>query len=125
MRIILADHNRKTLWALRTLLDEEAEVEIVGEAEDAVELQGIAEKGCADLVVVDGRLPGTDVDTLLSWLHALEPKPIVIVMSSDPADSRMMLRAGADAFVSKGERPDWLLATIHRYINRMADVGGM
>jgi hypothetical protein len=39
-------------------------------------------------------------------------------MSSNNEDSRFMLKAGADAFLSKGERPDWLLTVLRQYASR-------
>lgn len=123
MRIILADPNRKTLWALRTVLNEERGMEVIGEAEDAQQLQGMAEMSSADLVLLDRRLPGAEIGDLISGLHALEPRPVVVVMSSDTEDGRFMLKAGADAFLSKGERPDWMLGVLRRYAERMPDTG--
>jgi hypothetical protein len=36
----------------------------------------------------------------------------------------MLLQAGADAFVSKGDHPEWLLDTLHRYAQRTNQGGG-
>jgi DNA-binding NarL/FixJ family response regulator len=122
MRIILADHNHKALWALRILLDEEPGMEVVGEAANAEELQMVAERTSADLMVVDRRLPGSEIKELITRLHAIEPRPIVVIMSSDYEDSKLALRAGADAFASKGDQPDWLLETLRRYTIRAKNV---
>lgn len=122
MRIILADHHPHALWALKTMLQEESELEIVGEVVDAERLFMLVENATADLVLVDRKLPGCHIKDLISDLHALEPRPIVIVMSSNPEDSRLMLKAGADAFVSKGDQPDWLLETLHQYQKRTKNV---
>jgi DNA-binding NarL/FixJ family response regulator len=122
MRIILADHNQKALWALRILLDEEPGMEVVGEAANAEELQMVAERISADLMLVDRRLPGSEIGALISGLHAIEPRPIIVVMSSDYEYSKVALRAGADAFVSKGDQPDWLLETLRRYAMRTKNV---
>lgn len=115
MRIVLADNHRQALWALRTTFNEEPGFEIVGEAKDAACLLMLAETGGVDLVLIDRKLPGMPIEELISILHDLEPRPIVIVMSSNSDDSPRMLRAGADGFVSKGDRPHWLLETLQRY----------
>lgn len=122
MRIILADHNRKALWALRMLLDEEPGMEVVGEATDAETLRIVAAKSSADLILMDRRLPGSDIEELVFSLHAFEPRPSVVVMGSDYEDGKLMLRVGADAFVSKGEQPDWLLETLRQYAKRTKNV---
>lgn len=118
MRIIVADQNQKTLWALRTMLEEEPFMETVGEAVDAQQLQMVAEKNSADLVLLDRWLPGSTIEEMISDLQALEPRPFVLVMSSAHEDGRLILRAGADAFVSKGDQPDWLLETLRQYAKR-------
>ena len=118
MRIILADHHAQPCWALKTLLNEQPEFEIIGEAVDAEGLLALAEKHLPDLVLVDGELPGLYIEDLISRLHAIEPQPIVIVMSSESENSRKLLKAGADAFVSKGDEPDWLLETLQKFESR-------
>jgi DNA-binding NarL/FixJ family response regulator len=40
-------------------------------------------------------------------------------MSSDFETSRSVLKAGADAFVSKGDEPDWLLEKLHQYAKQI------
>lgn len=125
MRIILADHHPQVLWALKTLLEEEPQFDLIGEAVEAGSLLLLAEKHTADLVLVDKELPGSPIEDLIACLHALEPRPIVMVMSSEIESSRMLLKSGADAFVSKGDRPDWLLETLQKYVLRMnKEVGG-
>jgi len=123
MRIILADPNQKTLWALKTVLDEERGMEVIGEAEDAQQLLGVAEMSSVDLVLLDRWLPGAEIADLIAGLHALEPRPIVVVMSYDTEDSRFILKSGADAFLSKGDQPDWILGVLRRYANRMSSTG--
>jgi two-component system, NarL family, response regulator, fimbrial Z protein, FimZ len=118
MRIILADHHAQPCWALKTLLNEQPEFEIIGEAVDADGLLTLAVKHLPDLVLVDGELPGIYIEDLIARLHALEPPPIVVVMSSEFENSRKLLKAGADAFVSKGDEPDWLLETLQKFESR-------
>ena len=118
MRIILADHHTQSLWALRTMLEEQPEFEVVGVVEDAQSLIVLATNHTADLFLVDRKLPGSPIEELIDSLHALDPRPFVIVMSSEFEYSRMLLKAGAEAFVSKGDRPDWLLETLLKFEQR-------
>ncbi len=115
MRIILADHHEQSRLALVTLLEEQPEIELVGEAEDAQSLLLLAKKHAANLVLVDGELPDIFMDELIAELHALEPRPVVIVMSCKVESGRRLLRAGADVFVSKVDEPDWLLERLQKY----------
>jgi DNA-binding NarL/FixJ family response regulator len=119
MRIILADNHEQPRWALKTLLDEQPEFELIGDVEDSQGLLALAKKELPDLVLVDYELLGTDIEDLLTRLHGLVPKPAVVVMSSDFEDSRKLLKAGADAFVSKVDQADWLLEILNKYKNKI------
>ena len=123
MRIILADHNSTALWALVTTLVEEPDIELAGAVTDGQQLMEFAAEAAADLVLFDQRLPGLPLVALIKALRALEPRPILVVMSVDYDEGRRMLMMGADAFVSKGDKPDWLLETLRHYAER-ANIGG-
>jgi DNA-binding NarL/FixJ family response regulator len=120
MRMIIADQHPQVLWALRTVLEEQPEFDLLGEAVDSEELLKLAAKHTIDLVLVDRNLPGRPIEDLIARLHALQPKPFVVVMSNEFEYSRTLLKSGADAFVSKEDQPDWLLDTLHRYAQRIA-----
>ena len=124
MRIILADHHAQPRLALQVLLDEQPEFDLIGEAVNAQDLLLLAHALPADLIIVDRQLPGMDCETLIAGLHALAPRPIVIVMSSESGYSRSILKVGADAFVSKSDEPDWLLDRLEKYakqVNQLED----
>jgi DNA-binding NarL/FixJ family response regulator len=115
MRIILADHHPQALWALKTTLQEKSEFDVIGEVSDAKSLLALAIIDTPDLALIDSDLPGKPIEDLISELHLCKPRPIVVVMSSKPENGRMLLKAGADAFVSKGDQPDWLLETLKNF----------
>ena len=123
MRVIVADHHAHSLWGLKTVLHEQPDIDLLGVAEDAENLLILAEKHTADLFLVDRKLPGKPIDDLITNLHCLNPRPVVSVMSSESEFSRMMLKAGADAFVSKTDQPDWLLETLHKFEQRARNEG--
>ena len=115
MRLLLGDHHVQARRALKMMLQEEPELELVGEAADAQGLLHLAEAQAPDLVLVDCQLPGGSIEDLISALHARQPRPAVVVMSNDVDRSRKLLRAGVDAFVSKAGQPDWLLDKLRMY----------
>jgi len=117
MRIIIADHHPQARAALVALLRGLPEYSVVGEAADTSSLLDLVQKQLADMVLLDFELPGVTLGTLLDYLHGLEQPPKVIVMSSNPEHARIALNAGAEAFVSKGDQPDWLLAALQRFEN--------
>ena len=118
MRIILADHHPQALWALKTTLNEKSEFQVTGEAKDADGLLALMLENPPELALIDWELPGRSIEDLITDLHAYKPKPIVVVMSSKPEYGRMLLQAGADAFVSKADSPDWLLETLQKFEKR-------
>jgi DNA-binding NarL/FixJ family response regulator len=115
MQIILADHHPQSLWALKTLLQEKPEFEIVGEVDNAADLFASAKQCPPELALLDWELPGEPITEVIDYLHAISPRPIVVVMGSKPEYGRMLLKAGADAFVSKGDQPDWLMETLLKF----------
>ena len=123
MRIILADQYAQSRWALKIVLQEETDFVLIGVVEDAQGLIALSKNNTADLYLIDRKLPGSPIEDLLDNLHALDPRPFVIVMSGEPEYSGMMLKAGADAFVSKSDQPDWLIETLHKIEKRMRNEG--
>jgi len=115
MKIILADHHPQTLWALKTMLHEKPEFEVSGEAMDAYKLLTLVMENHPDLVLMDCELPGMSNTNLINELHKVMPKPVVVVMGSNHEKGRMIIKAGADAFVSKSDPPDRMLAMMHKY----------
>jgi DNA-binding NarL/FixJ family response regulator len=115
MRIIFADHHPHSGWAIQQLFDEESQIDLIGLVANAQSLLTLAEDQPADLVLLDRELPGLPIEEMIARLHSLEPRPIVVVMSSESEYSRKLLKAGADAFMSKADQSDWLLDTLNKY----------
>jgi DNA-binding NarL/FixJ family response regulator len=118
MRIILADPHPQALWALKTTLQEKPEFDIIGEAIDADGLLALVGASPPDLALIDWELPGWSIEDLITEMHACKPRPIVVMMSTKSERGSMLLKAGADAFVSKSDQPDWLLETLQKYEKR-------
>jgi DNA-binding NarL/FixJ family response regulator len=114
MRILLADHRSRVRFALRALLKQRPGVIVMGEAVDAGSLLAQAGVDCPDLVLLDWGLRGLATDSL-SALRRACPGVRVIALSGRPEERQVALDAGADAFVSKVDSLERLLATIDRY----------
>lgn len=112
MRIILADNQPKVRFALQLLLGQEEEISVVGEAANAEGLFAQIEKTHPDLVLLDWDLPGVPMVDLLSALNNTYPALSVIALSWRLEMEYAALDAGADAFVSKADPPEQLLAAI-------------
>jgi DNA-binding NarL/FixJ family response regulator len=112
MRVLLADDQTKVRSALRLLLEQEPEMSVVGEAADAEDLLAQAEATQPDLVLLDWELPSLRTDDWLPTLRTLCPHLKVIALSGRPEARQAALDAGAEAFVSKGDPPERLLAAM-------------
>ncbi len=112
MRIILADNQPKVRLAMQLLLGQEEERSVVGEAANAEGLFAQIEKTSPDLVLLDWDLPGVPMVDLLSALNNTYPALSVIALSWRLEMEYAALDAGADAFVSKADPPEQLLAAI-------------
>lgn len=118
MRVLLADDQSKVRSALRLLLEQQPGLSVVSEAVEAESLLAQAEATQPDLVLLDWELPGLRTDDWLSTLRTLCPRLKVIALSGQPEARRAALAAGADAFVSKGDPPERLLAAVNDCCHR-------
>jgi len=112
MRILLADSQPKVRFAMRVLLERQPGLKVMGEAADADDLLNQAEMSCPDIVLIAWSLPGMAADGFLPALRGVCPDLSVIVLSGRPELRRAALDAGADAFVSKTDPPEYLLMAI-------------
>jgi DNA-binding NarL/FixJ family response regulator len=103
MRILIADDSAIVRERLIGLLTEIEGVQIIGQAEDAVETRSLAEKLKPDVAILDLRMPkGSGADVLVD-LKRLVPSPTVIMLTNYPhAENRKKcLEGGADFFLDK------------------------
>jgi len=114
MRILIADSQRKVRRALRVLLEQVDQVQVAGEAVDSPGLFARIVTEEADLVLLDGDLPGMPMVELVSTLRRVFPEVQTIVLSIQPEHGPAALAAGAHAFVSKGDPAEQLLTAIDR-----------
>lgn len=112
MRILLADGESNVRYGLRVLLEGRSEFEVVGEAADAEDLMVQVEAACPDLVLLSWELPGLSGPELLPIQQSVCDDLYVIVLSRQLEARQASLDAGANAFFSKVESPQRLLAAI-------------
>ncbi len=125
MRILLVDDQSKIRSALRLLLEQEEGMTVVGEVAKAEDLLSQVETTQPDLALLDWELPGlqhadpptrfASAPRLLSELRAHCPRLRVIALSGRPEARQNALKAGVDAFVSKGDPAESLLQTLRTF----------
>lgn len=112
MRVIIADDQAEVRSALKVLLEQETELDIIGEAENMESLLLMAESGQPELILLDWELPGKSMIRIVPTLRQLIKGLKIIALSVRPEAARAAMEAGADAFISKGENSDRLLKVI-------------
>lgn len=94
-------------------------MKVVAEVAEAEALLAQTRATRPDLVLLDWGLPGLGAVGSLPALRLACPSLIVIVISGRPEAGREALAAGADAFVSKVDPPEHLLAALHTIAKRI------
>lgn len=116
LRILIADSDPRVRTALQLLLAEAAGATLIRESADLASLAAQVSVFKPDLILLDWELPGRPAAGLLVVLSRPEARPRVIVLSVRPEAGPEALAAGADAFVSKADPPEQLLAALRRQV---------
>lgn len=118
MRVLLADDQGHIRSSLQMLLKREQGMVVVGEVSEARGLVDQLGTSYPELVLLDWELPGLAAIGSLAGLQRICPGLLVIALSGRPEARREALTAGADAFVSKADPPEQLLAVLHSMNSR-------
>jgi DNA-binding NarL/FixJ family response regulator len=114
IRALLADDQALVRRGLRTILEAEPDLEIVGEAADGVEAVALARRRAADIVLMDVRMPHMDglaATRLLAHPATGAPIDVLVVTTFDHDEVVFAaLRAGASGFLLKSAEPDAAIA---------------
>jgi NarL family two-component system response regulator LiaR len=114
IRVLIADDHAVVRQGLRTFLDLQDDVEVVGEAADGVEAVAAAEAAAPDVILLDLAMPELDGVGALRRLREVVPAARVIVLTSFGEDERLFaaLRAGAAGYLLKDVEPAELVRAI-------------
>jgi DNA-binding NarL/FixJ family response regulator len=126
MRFLVADDNTEIRGALRLLLDELGESDIVERTDQAGVLAAAVDRPI-EALLLDWELPesatgrlrdGEDQSGCASLVQEVRrrlPECRIIAMSGRPEARADSLRAGCDGFVSRNEPPDRLVALLRAW----------
>lgn len=112
MKVLIADDQADVRHALRILLENEGGQFAFSEAEGIKSLLKEAENTKPDLILLDWELSGKTMDNVIPVLRRIAPGVRIIALSVHPEAEKAAIKAGADAFASKGENSDRLLYII-------------
>jgi len=102
-RVVVVDGHTLTRFGLTGLLSEQADLDVVGEAESITQARRIVGAVRPDVVTVDARLPDGDGIALARELRDRYPDLGIVVLTSHGEDDILFraLENGASAFVAK------------------------
>ncbi|WP_434588331.1 response regulator [Streptomyces sp. A5-4] len=114
IRVLLVDDHQVVRRGLRTFLEVQDDIEVVGEAGDGAEGVARAEELRPDVVLMDIKMPGTDGIEALRRLRELANPAKVLIVTSFTEQRTVVpaLRAGASGYVYKDVDPDALAGAI-------------
>ncbi|OII67810.1 response regulator transcription factor [Streptomyces sp. CC77] len=114
IRVLLVDDHQVVRRGLRTFLEVQDDIEVVGEAADGAEGVARAEELRPDVVLMDVKMPGTDgIEALRTLRERGNPARVLVVTSfTEQRTVVPALRAGAAGYVYKDIDPDALAGAI-------------
>jgi DNA-binding NarL/FixJ family response regulator len=122
IRVLLADDDATYLASLRTLIDVQPELQVVGTAANGLEAIELADALEPEACVLDLHMPLLDGVTAAARLRRDHPSICLIALTSDndPELHRAVREAGADAVLLKGEMVDALVERLGRVRDQAA-----
>jgi NarL family two-component system response regulator LiaR len=114
IRVLIVDDHAVVREGLRTFLDLQDGIEVVGEAADGEEAVRAAEQLRPDVVLVDLVMPRLDGVQAMRRLRERLPQARAIVLTSYLDDERLLpaLRAGAAGYLLKSVEPQELARAV-------------
>ena len=118
MKVFIADDSKIFRERLKEMLTELTEVEIIGEAEGALETTKRIRKLNPDVVILDIRMPdGSGID-VLKHIKKNNPAPPVIILTNYPYPQyrKKCMELGADYFFKKSDEIEGVLEALKQLI---------
>ena len=135
MAILLADDDPQVCSAMCLILEQEPGTKVVAEAVDGESLLEQLPESCKGtkgtggntttksiselqhfILLLDWELPGFNPVEQIPQLRASYPKLIIVAWSVQTDARQIALGSGADAFVSKSDPPDQVMAILYALV---------
>lgn len=122
IRVFIADDHELVRLALKTLLEGEPDLEVVGEAADTESAVDGAVSTRPDVVLMDLRMPGGGGVEACRRVKDLVPETQVLVITSFDDDEGVfgVLEAGASGYIMKDTRPERVSHAIRSVVEGQA-----
>lgn len=116
IRLLLLDHQRMVREGLRLLLEQHANLAVVGEAGERQEALELIRRTCPDIILLELNLDGElDIELIPELLAAAGSAQIVLVTAiSEPSIQRFAVQAGVMGVVEKKQPGSVLVKAIEK-----------
>jgi len=121
MRVVLIDDHAPLRSALRLMLEQESDIDVVGEAANLRPITIFVKDLHPDLLFLDWHMPGLETNRarqqLINNVRAVDPDLYIIALTNDEY-AKSALSFGADAYVNKAESPEKIMGVVHSAANQ-------
>jgi two-component system nitrate/nitrite response regulator NarL len=119
IRVVLADDHVFVRDGIKSLLENEANIEVVGEATDGVEAIKIVDVAKPDLLILDIRMPNLTGIEVVEKLRSQNNLVKIVMLSMHESEEYVLksIRAGADGYLLKGSSKEEFLKAVHTVAN--------
>jgi NarL family two-component system response regulator LiaR len=116
IRVLLAEDHAVVREGLRELLQQESDLEVVGEAGDGEEAVSLAATLRPDVVIMDIAMPRLNGIEATKQIKAHQPTTTVLILTAYDDDQYIfaLLEAGASGYLLKNVRGRELVEAVHQ-----------
>jgi DNA-binding NarL/FixJ family response regulator len=117
-RVLIVDDHPLLRKGISQLIDQEKDLTVAGEAEDANKAITVIENTKPDVALIDLTLPGTSGIELLKNIKVRFPKlkMLVLSMHDESVYAHRALRAGASGYIMKQEGTEKVLTALRKVL---------
>ena len=115
IRVVLADDHVFVRDGIKSLLENEANIEVVGEAIDGADALEVVASSKPDLLIADIRMPNLTGIELVEKLRNENNNVKIIMLSMHESEEYVLksIKAGADGYLLKGSSKEEFLKALH------------
>ena len=119
IRVVFTDDHVFVRDGIKSLLENEANIKVVGEATDGLEALKVVETEKPDLLILDIRMPNLTGIEVVEKLRAQGNFVKIIMLSMHESEEYVLksIRAGADGYLLKGSSKEEFLKAVHTVSN--------
>jgi DNA-binding NarL/FixJ family response regulator len=119
IRVVLADDHVFVRDGIKSLLENETNIAVVGEGTDGLEALSVVEAEKPDLLIIDIRMPNLTGIEVVEKLRSQNNQVKIIMLSMHESEEYVLksIKAGADGYLLKGSSKEEFLKALHTVAN--------